>query len=559
MRVVVVAPEWASEQFGISEFNRGLCAGLVDEGHDVICLIEGSIDTDRLTGETINVVDEQNYRRWRRSAAEVGVDLRLVLMVSSFTAPGTIDLPDPIDLVIGHDRLTGRIACSLAARHPGSRAVTIFHTAPDPVPWEYGISSPRKWLLRTPEVAQRIADAVELARRSDGIVALGPHLAGQLRDLFGSHDLDREVHVAWGGIQLGQGWASYEPPFGHQVIGLSAPNAYNLDPLAPAIAAAGQVCETRPGLRLRVNLAPRSSADRLHEIPAPYSRSEEAAVRLSELGAPPGTGAAEWTGLGADLTGLDILLIPYRSDGIGPVAHDWAWIDGDDTALDTADRQRPLAVDADHVVGVGPGLQRSTQQILDGRDIDREVGLLQPGLSPDRLHDLPERSAEADRRVLIVGRWDPGVKGHDIAGRAVALAEHEPHLIIRGIEAGDEAHAQRSIADTGLALDRVELRLYTTDAREIVADYADAAVVIMPSRAEGYGLIAGEAVAYGQPIPISDRSGYADHLLATDPDLAERFVVPVTGRAGDDARAWADATDRTLAEPDGARRDAVDL
>jgi glycosyltransferase involved in cell wall biosynthesis len=66
-----------------------------------------------------------------------------------------------------------------------------------------------------------------------------------------------------------------------------------------------------------------------------------------------------------------------------------------------------------------------------------------------------------------------------------------------------------------------------------------ASLVLMPSRAESFGLVGAEAVAAGTPVLVSDRSGLGALLTEVLPqDAATRIVLPVGSRGGEDITRW---------------------
>lgn len=165
-------------------------------------------------------------------------------------------------------------------------------------------------------------------------------------------------------------------------------------------------------------------------------------------------------------------------------------------------------------------------------------------------------------QILLLGRMqDYMIKGVDLAARAVAGALRlrapgagEVELLVRGAPAGESAALRDRIAgwagDTAL---RVTVRPFTTDAERLRQDFQRATLVLMPSRAESFGLAAAEAVAAGTPVLVSSRSGLGVLLRELLPAaLADRTVVPVSLNDSDDEPRWAHHIAAVLADPDGA-------
>ncbi len=108
--------------------------------------------------------------------------------------------------------------------------------------------------------------------------------------------------------------------------------------------------------------------------------------------------------------------------------------------------------------------------------------------------------------VLFAGRIQP-LKGPDIAVAAVAQIElidaPAPHLLIVGGPSGPDGDAElrrvrQAATDLGIG-DRVHC-LAPQPHAQLVAFYQAADVLIMPSRAESFGLVAAEAQACGLPV-----------------------------------------------------------
>ncbi len=93
---------------------------------------------------------------------------------------------------------------------------------------------------------------------------------------------------------------------------------------------------------------------------------------------------------------------------------------------------------------------------------------------------------------------------------------------------------------------------FTADPGVLEGDLLTASAVLMPSRAEGFGLSGLEAIAYGTPVLISAVSGLAellDEALHGDRELFEmydRVVVHMTGDHDEDVSRWHTAVHAVL-------------
>jgi D-inositol-3-phosphate glycosyltransferase len=190
----------------------------------------------------------------------------------------------------------------------------------------------------------------------------------------------------------------------------------------------------------------------------------------------------------------------------------------------------------------------------------------------------------ADHPVLLfVGRIQP-LKGLDVAVRSLALLERDDaELVVVGGPSGsagpDELARVQALADELGVRDRI--RFVPPQPHHLLSTWYRAAdVVVVPSRAESFGLVALEAAACGAPVVASDVGGLrtiVDHertgllveprdpaafagaidALLRDPGLAAAMGAAAAERAGGFTwstaaarlrRLYADLTSRALVE-----------
>lgn len=173
-------------------------------------------------------------------------------------------------------------------------------------------------------------------------------------------------------------------------------------------------------------------------------------------------------------------------------------------------------------------------------------------------------------QILLMGRLaDDDLKGLDIAVQALDRASSRAdgpgswHLFVRGVPEGESA-AVTARARQWLTKSTVDVvpRLYSADPRRIQNDIARASLVLMPSRAEAFGLVGAEAIACGVPVLVSGRSGLGMLLRDQESPAAARAVMDVWGTEGaldDDIEAWSKAIYAVLRDPRAAFRDAAKL
>ncbi|HEX5402276.1 MAG TPA: glycosyltransferase [Pseudonocardiaceae bacterium] len=229
----------------------------------------------------------------------------------------------------------------------------------------------------------------------------------------------------------------------------------------------------------------------------------------------------------------------------------WHKLDPDEDVGRTAEERTAaeLALCAGaRVIAVGPRLH----QWLD-RDLRNVNGVpplrLDPGFGTygqatrDPLPGIPQ--------VLILGRMgDHMVKGLDIAARAVGHAVElrgpaagSVDLLIRGAyehQGADLRAVIRRMINQPTV--RVLPRNYSVDFERIRQDLTRASLMLMPSRAEGFGLVGLEAIVLGVPALVSDRSGLGMLLREVLPrELVHQIVVPVEDDAERDTAVWGHA------------------
>jgi glycogen synthase len=158
----------------------------------------------------------------------------------------------------------------------------------------------------------------------------------------------------------------------------------------------------------------------------------------------------------------------------------------------------------------------------------------------DRLFEVARREEDY---LLYFGRLDWFQKGLDVLLEAVVtLAGRFPALELRIAGRGRDAERVRTAA-RDLGLDSRVTMLGPVSDEERLALFAGARLMLMPSRFEGFGMVAAEAMAAGVPI-VAAASGSLPEVVAP-PDGG--VLVPA-----DDASALARAA-AMLLEDDAAR------
>ena len=208
---------------------------------------------------------------------------------------------------------------------------------------------------------------------------------------------------------------------------------------------------------------------------------------------------------------------------------------------------------ADFALAVGPRLETVLKSSLSGMIGKKPIVL--PLLCGMRDDVLPREACPERPTFLFVGRTDQfDVKGLDLfadaAGRLVKYwyeelrdqSLSEPKFVIRGLPDnktnGALIYEQLKQRAEHLAGRHVQLvgHTYTTDECCLRTDIANASALVMPSRAEGFGLVALEALSYGVRPIVAHDSGIGEFLRArADPGVKELWYVVDTRAIGPNA------------------------
>ena len=201
---------------------------------------------------------------------------------------------------------------------------------------------------------------------------------------------------------------------------------------------------------------------------------------------------------------------------------------------------------ADLVVAVGPKLKEafSSKQYSFHRDDD--VFQLIPGSFAEFSDIKHAKQESANFKVLSFGRGDIEdytLKGYDICAEAIVeLQDNSYHLLFVGGPAGMQDRVAEILLKTGISKKQLTVLSFVEDKERLKGLFCEADVAIMPSRTEGFGLTALEAMSAGLPILVSGNSGFGETLRG----LTEGKSVVIDS---DDPKEWAKAIDAIRQKP----------
>lgn len=174
---------------------------------------------------------------------------------------------------------------------------------------------------------------------------------------------------------------------------------------------------------------------------------------------------------------------------------------------------------ADLVVPVGPRLAECFSSYLRHCKEEKDVLSLTPGLFEREFGSLKQAvNDKTEFKVLIFGRGDEEdfeLKGYDIAARAFTdqrLHKKDYQLIFVGASEGRQDEVREKLLQSEIAEEQLTVRKFV-QSRESMKDLlCEADLAIMPSKSEGFGLVALEALSASLPILVGSKSGFAKAL-----------------------------------------------
>ncbi|MFI9205617.1 glycosyltransferase family 4 protein [Streptomyces sp. NPDC053048] len=224
--------------------------------------------------------------------------------------------------------------------------------------------------------------------------------------------------------------------------------------------------------------------------------------------------------------------------------------------------EREVMGRADVVVGVGPLLTTEAERLsAAGRHVPDAHQLI-PGV---KVEELVRRGQHEGRlNLLVMGRTDDPLKGVDDALRAVKklnAAGVDVHLTVRGADPEKLDRITKAASRLG-GEGNVTVKPFTKDANELKNDIIGADAVIMPSKHEGFGLVATEAAGHGVPVLVNQDSGAAQFLSdpsRIDPKIGLPCVVPEPDNPKHRPAAWGKAMQELKADLPQRRENAKEL
>ncbi|MDC7703594.1 COR domain-containing protein [Vogesella indigofera] len=245
------------------------------------------------------------------------------------------------------------------------------------------------------------------------------------------------------------------------------------------------------------------------------------------------------------------------------------WFKGKDNAAQTAeqrDRQElELMRGASLIAAVGPKLKAHATDLLNALPVEQRGRVIdfRPGF---RIAESYGANTVNFQCLMLCRAEDSELKGIDIAAHALAKLDgsklqFQPELVIRGAVSGSGTQLQQVLQAQHSNL-VVSVREYQPG-EAVIEDLRRASLLLMPSRSEGFGLVALEALRVGTPILASSETGFAMMLkeLLT-PHQWANFIVDTPSSPGQAEKAadnWQREIELQLRDFDAAKRRAAEL
>ena len=181
-------------------------------------------------------------------------------------------------------------------------------------------------------------------------------------------------------------------------------------------------------------------------------------------------------------------------------------------------REIELCKAADVVVAVGSRLQQKYSKCLPHVNVENITpGILEKFFSESTQLIKDKSVVNAKRfKVFMFGRAsfeDRILKGYDIAAKAVGTLDKTFELTFVCSSAGEHRKIEKwFLKNSSIDRNQITIRSYCNEEEELKMMFHESDVVVVPSRTEGFGMVALEAISAGIPVLVARESGIAEAL-----------------------------------------------
>ena len=166
---------------------------------------------------------------------------------------------------------------------------------------------------------------------------------------------------------------------------------------------------------------------------------------------------------------------------------------------------------ADQVVTIGPKLTDAYKDKLRKQDVFN----LTPSIFTE-FSDMQQKSDERRFCVLVIESGDSedfDVKGYNIVAKAIAELEDKSYqLKFASKQKGKEDELKHKLLQSGIGRNQLSICTLDEDRETLANLFSVVDIAILPSKTEGFGLSALQAISAGLPVLVSGNSGIAEAL-----------------------------------------------
>jgi len=190
---------------------------------------------------------------------------------------------------------------------------------------------------------------------------------------------------------------------------------------------------------------------------------------------------------------------------------------------------------ANAVFAVGSRLQQRYSKCLRHVKVERITpGILQKFSNEST--QLVKDEAGNKFAVFMFGRdsyEDLALKGYDIVANAIASLGTKFELTFVGSSEGQQRKTEKwFLENSRITREKLTIRSYCNEQDELKMMFHESDVVVVPSRTEGFGMVALEAISAAIPVLVTTESGIAEALHEVE---GGKCVIVES----DDAKEWA--------------------
>ena len=183
---------------------------------------------------------------------------------------------------------------------------------------------------------------------------------------------------------------------------------------------------------------------------------------------------------------------------------------------------------ADQVVAIGPLVAESYMFYLRCRKEEQNIFVLTPSIFSEYLNVEQATEERETFSVLVIGSGDSCedsiLTGFRLAAQAVAELKDESYkLYFYGAPRGKEGEIAGKLLQEGISPEQIFISSFGGRGKVLADLFCKMDLAVMPSKTEGFGVIALKALSAGLPILVNGNSGFG--VALKEVPLGSQFVV----------------------------------